>query len=60
MSDDKIAELDKRLAVLAVELVNLQKSVTDMKAGQNRLLFVVAAAVVGSVVNWVMSGRFPT
>ena len=60
MSDDKIAELDKRLAVLAVELVNLQKSVTEMKTAQNRLLYVVAAAIIGSVVNWVMSGRFPT
>ena len=58
MSEEKISDLDKRLAVLTMQVSNLEKSITEMRTGQNRLLFVVAAAIIGGVVKFMMDGGF--
>ncbi len=58
MSEEKIADLDKRLAVLANEVSTLQGIIKDMKSGQTRLFLVVAGSIAGYIVQFAMSGGF--
>ena len=56
MSEEKIAELDKNLAVITAKFSTLETEIKTIRAGQSRLVFVVIGSLIATVVNLLTSG----
>lgn len=49
-------DLDKRLAILTIQVAALKSDVDEMKSDIKKLLWTVGLLIVGAVFNWIIKG----